>query len=76
MTEDKWDSAVPEHGGEGRADGSDCMDPVAAMMWRRTGWRWCRTRGHEKFWQPGNVQVKILLLGFKDRETGGFIGGS
>jgi hypothetical protein len=36
--------------------------------------RWCQ-RGREKFWQPDDVRVKILWLGFKEKATGGFIGG-
>jgi hypothetical protein len=38
-------------------------------------WTQRRRRGRRKFWQPDDVQVKILRLGFKDRAVGGFIGG-
>jgi hypothetical protein len=68
--EEERDNVIPEHSSEGQADGGDAVDPA----WRRTGWRRCRRRGRRKFWQPDDVQVKILQLGFKDRETGGFIG--
>jgi hypothetical protein len=62
--EEEQCSVVPGHGSEGRV----------AMAWRRTGWRRRRRRGSGKFWQTDGVQVKILRLGFKDREAEGFIG--
>jgi hypothetical protein len=79
--EEQRDNTVLGSGGEGRADGGDGMNPATVMVWRWTGWRWRwrwrqrRRRGCMKFWQLDNDQVKILRLGFKDRETGVFIGG-
>jgi hypothetical protein len=77
MVEEEQDNAVSGQGDEGRMDDGDGMDLAVAMatMWRRTGWWRHRRRGCGKFWQPDSVQVKILWLGFKDRETRGFIGG-
>jgi hypothetical protein len=75
VAEEERDSMVPGHGGEGRADGGDSVDPTAATTWRWTGWRRRRRRGHGKFWLADNVQVKILQLWFKDQETRSFIGG-
>jgi hypothetical protein len=76
--EEERDITVLERSGEGRADGGDGMDLAAAMAWRWMEWwwqwRWRRRRGRRKFWQPDGIQVKILRLGFKDRETWGFIG--
>jgi hypothetical protein len=42
---------------------------MTAMMWT---WRrqWRHRRGRGKFWQPDDIQVKILRLGFKDRAAG------
>jgi hypothetical protein len=68
--EEERDNVVPGRDGEGRADGGDGVDLVAATEWRRTGWRWRRRRGRGNIWQPNGVQVKILWLGFKDQEIG------
>jgi hypothetical protein len=53
----------PGGGSDGRANGE-------ATAWTRR----CRRR-QGKIWQPDNVQVKILQLGFKDRVAGVFIQG-
>jgi hypothetical protein len=64
--EEERDGLVP-----GR--GSDGME-LAMAAWMQPGWRQ-RRRGRGEFWQPHDVQVNILQLGFKDRAAGGFIGG-
>jgi hypothetical protein len=73
-TKEEWDDSVTGHGGEGRANDGNGVDPAAAP-WRRSEWRW-RRRGCGKFWQPNDVQVKVLRLGFQDTTAGGFIDGS
>jgi hypothetical protein len=67
--EEERDGLVPGHG-------SDGMELATAVVttWMQPGWR-RRRRGRREFWQPDDVQVNILRLGFKDRAAGGFIGG-
>jgi hypothetical protein len=52
MAEEEWDGTVPGH-----RDGVEVVGVAAAWTRRRQ-----RRRG--KFWQPDNIQVKILRLGW------------
>jgi hypothetical protein len=71
MVEEEQDDTVLGRGCEGQADvavprhGNGMEAVRVAAAWTRR-----RRRRREKFWQPDDVQVKILRLGFKDRVTG------